>query len=196
MQAPKRPWPAARSLDAVILAGASARRLGGADKPLVEVAGRTLLDHVLAAVRDLAASIIVAGPERAGFSGIRWVEEEPPGGGPVAALAAALALVDTAAVLVLAADLPRVAPAIPLLVGGLGEADAAMLVAGGRPNYLAAVWRTRSLGDRLAAVGDPRGVAVRTLYRDVAVTEVLDPADWSSDCDTWDEIARLREETA
>ncbi len=49
--------------DAIVLAGAASRRLDGADKALVEIGGRTLLDTVLAADRG-RRRVIVAGPQR------------------------------------------------------------------------------------------------------------------------------------
>ncbi|MFG3347695.1 DUF6457 domain-containing protein [Streptomyces sp. NPDC048018] len=75
--------------DAIVLAGGAARRLGGADKPGVRVGGRPLLDRVLAGCRDAGRTVVVAEP-RATARPVEWTREEPPGGGPVAALAAGL----------------------------------------------------------------------------------------------------------
>ncbi|MFF2567556.1 DUF6457 domain-containing protein [Streptomyces sp. NPDC058084] len=75
--------------DAIVLAGGAARRLGGADKPGVRVGGRPLLDRVLAGCRDAGRTVVVAEP-RATARPVEWAREEPPGGGPVAALAAGL----------------------------------------------------------------------------------------------------------
>uniref|UniRef100_UPI00055F84E1 molybdenum cofactor guanylyltransferase n=1 Tax=Kitasatospora sp. MBT63 TaxID=1444768 RepID=UPI00055F84E1 len=97
------PGPAA-GYDAVVLAGGAAARLGGADKPGLTVGGRSLLDRVVAACEG-ADRIVVVGPQRA-TAGVRWAREEPPGGGPVAAVAAGLAQVTADRVLLLAADLP------------------------------------------------------------------------------------------
>jgi hypothetical protein len=75
---------------AVVLAGGRAARLGGRAKPQLEVGGRTMLAAVLAAVGD-AAERIVVGPPQPVPAGVLIVREEPPGGGPVAALRAGLA---------------------------------------------------------------------------------------------------------
>jgi molybdopterin-guanine dinucleotide biosynthesis protein A len=75
---------------AVILAGGAGRRLGGATKPLIPVGGRTMLDRVLAAVADATPRIVVGPAELAVPPGVIRISEHPPGGGPVAALAAAL----------------------------------------------------------------------------------------------------------
>ncbi|GAB2517932.1 molybdenum cofactor guanylyltransferase [Paramicrobacterium agarici] len=87
---------------AIILAGGRASRLGGTDKASVDVGGRMLLEHVLAAVAG-CAPIIVVGPPHLAQTALRphrdvtLVREDPPFTGPVAAIAAALdALPDTA----------------------------------------------------------------------------------------------------
>ncbi|MFG1738268.1 molybdenum cofactor guanylyltransferase [Micromonospora chalcea] len=92
---------------AVVLAGGAARRMGGVDKPARPVGGRPMLHRVLAAVAD-ADQRIVVGPSGPLPDGVRTTREEPPGGGPVAATAAGLALLDpaTTTVALLAADLP------------------------------------------------------------------------------------------
>ncbi len=106
---------AARSFDAVILAGGRAKRLGGADKPSLTVGGRTLAGAVLSAAAG-AADVIVVGPERHCLRGIRpggslrFVLEDPPGAGPVAALRRGLAEVSAPWVVLLAADLPFLRP--------------------------------------------------------------------------------------
>ncbi|AZS36767.1 Molybdenum cofactor guanylyltransferase [Microbacterium lemovicicum] len=103
---------------AIILAGGAARRLGGVAKPLLEVRGRSLLQRAVDAARGAGcADVVVVGPPASGVSGVRTVREDPAFGGPVAAIAAALPAVATDWVLVLAADLPRSADAVALLVG-------------------------------------------------------------------------------
>ncbi|MGC4850731.1 molybdenum cofactor guanylyltransferase [Micromonospora sp. DT15] len=92
---------------AVVLAGGAARRMGGLDKPALPIGGRPMRDRVLAAVADATPRVLV-GAADAVPAGVRVVREDPPGGGPVAAAAAGLALLDTDVTLValLAADLP------------------------------------------------------------------------------------------
>jgi len=72
--------------DAVILAGGRARRLGGLDKPGLDVGARTLVENVVAAVPG-ARRVVVVGPER-GLRKVIGVREDPPGSGPVPALRA------------------------------------------------------------------------------------------------------------
>jgi molybdopterin-guanine dinucleotide biosynthesis protein A len=97
---------------AVVLAGGKAARLGGQPKPQLDVGGRTMLTAVLSAL-DGAAPRVVVGPAQPVPAGVLLVREEPPGGGPVPALAAGLAAVgDVEVVAVLAADLPFVTTAV------------------------------------------------------------------------------------
>ncbi len=185
-------------VDVIVLAGGAGRRLGGADKPSVEVAGRSLLAHVVAAAAALQpARVVVVGPARDLDADVVWCRESPPGGGPVAALAAALPHVTGDEVAVLAADLPTVGPALPRLRDALAAAPdhvavCALVDAGGRVNHLAALWRTAALRAAVAEVGGPAGVAMRRLVATVEVITVPDTGGWGRDCDTWDDIAAAR----
>ena len=178
--------------DAIVLAGGAASRIGGADKPMLDVAGVPMLSLVLGAVA--AARVrVVAGPQR-DISGVTWCEEKPPGGGPVAAIAAALPATGAATIVVLAADLPWIAPAIEPLRTALdrSDADVAMLARDGRQNYLAAAWRRSALVAAIRGLGDAAGVSMRRLVADARVVEVPDAGRWGEDCDTWTDLARAR----
>ncbi|WP_308121903.1 NTP transferase domain-containing protein [Actinotalea ferrariae] len=198
------------TFDVLVLAGGEARRLGGASKPDVVVAGRTLLDRALDAARG-ARRVVVVGPPGLARPGVTVVREDPPSGGPVAGIAAGLAALDgregvpasapSAApsddvpVVVLACDVPLAALAVPDLLAALGEgADGAHLVdAGGRPQ-LVAVYRRAALRRALGALerdGGVHGVAVRRLRERLAMVAVADPDDQGADADTWDDVERL-----
>src|SRR2546421_12993266 len=92
----------------IVVAGGSARRLSGVDKPALSVGGKPLLARAIHAL-DGAERVIAVGPRRPGFD-VVWTREPVPGTGPVAALAAGLVFVpdDVEVVAVLAADLPGV----------------------------------------------------------------------------------------
>jgi molybdopterin-guanine dinucleotide biosynthesis protein A len=82
-------------LDAVILAGGRAERLDGASKPDLVVGGRRLLATAIAAARSAGCDrVVVVGPTELEAPGCLVVREDPPFGGPVAALAAGLAALD------------------------------------------------------------------------------------------------------
>lgn len=180
---------------AVVLAGGLGRRLGGADKPALVIGGRTLLDRsVAAAVEAGAAQTVVVGPRRDTEVPVTWTREEPPGGGPLAALAAGLAVLGTEpdAVVVLAADLPRVSSSlVGRLLAGLGEkADAVAVVdPDGWVQPLVAAYRAGPLRAALDTVGDPRDRPVRALLEHLRVATVVD-ADGAADIDTPGDLAR------
>jgi molybdopterin-guanine dinucleotide biosynthesis protein A len=177
--------------EAIVLAGGDSRRLDGADKPALVIGGSTMLERVIAACSGADRTVVV-GPQRPGISGVLWCQESPPGGGPVAALAAALPLVQTPVVLTLAADLPFVGPAVSVLLERLGDAEVAVLLdVGGRRNLLAAAWRTSALRERLAYL-EPVGLPVRALFAEAEVADVVDDLGWGRDCDTWPEVAAAR----
>ncbi|HWK93390.1 MAG TPA: gephyrin-like molybdotransferase Glp [Luteimicrobium sp.] len=210
--APAPETPAARHpaetgvrFDAVVLAGGRAERLG-VPKPGVTLAGRTLLDHALAATAA-ARQTVVVGPPELSRPGITVVREDPPFGGPVAGLAAGLAALprpepgdSEVPVLVLACDVPRAHAAVPLLLAAAygPEADApdgAYLVRDGRPQWLVGVYAREALDGALAELASGAdglaGASVRALVAGLRCAEVPDPGALSDDVDTWDDAARL-----
>jgi len=131
--------------DAVVLAGGASRRMGR-DKPSLYVGELTLLDRVLSSVSD-ARTVVVVGPARQLPSDVVQVQEDPPGAGPVAALAAALPHVTAPTVVLLAADLPFLDPAtVAALLSAVSPDEGAVLVDDGdRDQYLCSVWTTDAL---------------------------------------------------
>ncbi|MFK0062195.1 NTP transferase domain-containing protein [Streptomyces werraensis] len=184
--------------DAVVLAGGAARRLGGADKPAVRVGGRPLLDRVLAACADAGTTVVVAGP-RPTARPVTWAREDPPGGGPLAALDAGLRHVTAEHVVLLSADLPFLdGRTVAALLDTLrrGEADGVLLTdSDGRDQPLVAAYRTPSLRRGLAALsaahGGTAGLPLRRLTGALDLLRISDPVA-SFDCDTWDDIATAR----
>ncbi|MEU1149018.1 NTP transferase domain-containing protein [Streptomyces sp. NPDC005863] len=161
------PLGPATPYDAVVLAGGGAARLGGADKPGVRVGGRTLIDRVLAACSDAGTTVVVAAP-RPTARPVVWAREEPPGGGPLAALDAGLRHTTAEWVVVLSADLPFLDErTVRRLLGALREsgADGAVLTdPDGRDQPLVAAYRREALRremDGIAAREGGGGGAVR-----------------------------------
>ncbi|WP_327378443.1 molybdenum cofactor guanylyltransferase [Streptomyces sp. NBC_01216] len=186
--------------DAVVLAGGAARRLGGVDKPGVRVGGRALLDRVLAGSRGAGKTVVVGG-RRTTVRPVEWAREDPPGGGPLAALEAGTRRTTAAVVLVLSADLPffreetgrRLLDALAATPG----ADAAFLVdEGGRDQPLVAAYRSaplrRALRDIATEHGVLTGLPLRLLARELDLTRVEAGPLTSFDCDTWEDIATAR----
>ncbi len=185
--------------DAVVLAGGAGRRLGGADKPALRVGGATLLDRVLDACAG-AATTVVVGPPRPTGRPVVHTREDPPGGGPLAALAAGLRWTTAGTVLVLAADLPFVTPATvaALLDGVRDAADGVVLVdAGGRDQPLLAVYRAealrRGLADLAGEHGELAGLPLRLLTGGLELVRLSDSGGLATfDTDTWEALATAR----
>ena len=189
-------------LEAVVLAGGRAARLGGIDKPGLKVGGRTLLAAVVAAAQGAGAvRIIVVGPEQPGLPA-RFVREDPPGTGPFAALRRGLDELAGAAeasgqVAVLAADLPflRAAHLRELLAAADGRNGAVLADDEGHPQWLAGCWPTAPLVRAAAAYS---GSSLRGLMKplDPALV-VIEAAPGEAppwlDCDTDADLRQARE---
>ncbi|GHG46573.1 molybdenum cofactor guanylyltransferase [Flavimobilis marinus] len=195
----------APTFDAVVLAGGTGRRLGGASKPDVQLEGRRLLDHALDATRGAAAVVVVAPETVAVPPEVRRTLESPPLGGPAAGIAAGLAALGVARepaplVLVLACDVPRAASAVPALVTATvgSMADGACLVdPAGRRQWLVGVYRRAALERRFAAAPDGAGgLGVGRLLEGLTLLAVPAVGTQALDVDTWGDLARLGGEGA
>lgn len=172
---------AERRITAIVLAGGEGRRFGG-DKLAAPYAGATVLDHLLDRL-PRGWSVVCVGPVRPTARDVRWTREDPPGGGPVAGVAAGLAAVATDAdtVLLLAGDQPEAANAAARLAAHLAEAPAevgAVVAADrdGRINPLLTAFRREALEASVPA--QPAGRAARALLDGLRVVEVaIDPAE-------------------
>ena len=180
------------NFDAIVLCGGSARRLDGADKGAVVVGGRSLLDRAVGAVAE-ASSIVAVGTPSQAPADVIWTQERPPGGGPVAGLAAGLALATRPLVVVLGVDFPFVdQDCIERLLTAVGHADGAILADGsGRHQFLVAAYRRAALIERLAG-RVPSGMSMRELVDGLSY-EVLDDPRAARDCDTWEEVVLVNQ---
>jgi molybdopterin-guanine dinucleotide biosynthesis protein A len=181
---------------AVVLTGGRSSRLG-TDKAAVLVGRRPLLDRVVTSIPH-GVPVIVCGPPPDPAPARRYTltREDPPGGGPVAGLAAALPLVRTPVLVLLATDLPLLGDLPERLAQQLGPADALLAQhAGGQVQPLLGAYRAAALRRVLDAIGAPTGVSMRRLLAGldratlpVAATTV-DP---TMDVDTPQDLARAR----
>jgi molybdopterin-guanine dinucleotide biosynthesis protein A len=191
---------------AIVLAGGDGRRLGGRDKPALPVGGRPMLQRVLDAAADAAPRVVV-GPTRPDLPvDVVQIREDPPGGGPVAALAAGLAALSAHPtgrrpefVALLAADLPFLAaPDIGALRYAVGDDDGAVLVdTDGRQQWLCGVYRVAALHRRLGEFGPPGGAPMHRLASGLRLVTVersgtTAPPPWY-DCDTEDDYRQAEE---
>lgn len=193
---------------AVVLAGGRGRRLGGVDKPALRIAGRSLLDVAIDAVRGGSTNpiIVVVGPPRELPDDVLQVREEPAGGGPAAAVAAgvlalagsasntvkAVALQPDALVAVLAADLPgistaalqRLADVLTRQLPGPRPDGAVLVDPDGKRQFLLGVWRYAALKAAVGRRPEWTGVALRELLEPICVIELAGSEQETADVDT------------
>lgn len=187
--------------DAIVLAGGAAQRLGGADKPALLVGGRALLDRVLDVCAG-ARTAVVVGSRRPTGRPVLWTREDPPGGGPLAALDAGLRHTTAELVLVLSADLPfldraTVGALLDAPGQGTGPEGAMLRDPEGRDQPLVAAYRTEPLRREIALLaaehGSLTGLPLRALTAELDLATVTAAAPLASfDCDTWDDLAVAR----
>jgi molybdopterin-guanine dinucleotide biosynthesis protein A len=174
----------------VVLAGGGARRFGS-DKLAASLDGRPLLRHAvdgLGAVCDEVIVSLAAGGRVPPWLNdadvpIRAVHDATSSGGPIAGLRAALAVVDPAAIVVVAGgDMPRLEVGVlRLLVDALGEARAgevspaaAVLGPDGTSRPLPFAVRADAATTALAVAGD----SIRGLIAAAGPIRVIPDARW------------------
>lgn len=182
-----------RSWGGVVLTGGDAARMDGVDKASIEIGGRTLLEHVLAALGDLPG-IVVVGPRVPTSRPVTFTREHPVGGGPAAGLLAGLGAFPRLPELlvVLAVDMPRVTRATVARLRDAFAYDGAVLV-DGRRQHLCAAYRTGAL---LAAAPPPegrRGLPMHRLVGDLRLVEVPAVDSEARDVDSWQDLRDLAE---
>jgi molybdopterin-guanine dinucleotide biosynthesis protein A len=215
----------AGDFDAVVLAGGAGTRMRGLLKPVIAVAGVRMVDRVVEAV-GRATRVVVVGPaelgvERPAADGrpvVVRVQEEPAGGGPVAAVEAAVRLGGLASgiVVIVGGDLPLLNSGhVRGLVGTVVRfadaqtAGAVYIDGDGRAQWLCSAWRTEAVRDRLAGLAAARhgrvaGAALRDLFGPLEAVQVrvrtirgdredLDELPPWFDCDTDEDLRRAEE---
>lgn len=194
---PPASWPAGCGL--VVLSGGASRRLGR-DKATTHVGGQRLLDRLLAQV-PAAVPVVVVGPAVDGLPrAVDVTREDPPGCGPLAAIAAGVARLEGPLVGVLAADMPF---AVPLVADALSrlaadpDSDAVVPVdAEGHPQLLCAAYRGAALRRALDACTPLVGRPVRALLGRLRVMEWPASSDDLVDVDTGERLRLARSRAA
>ena len=151
--------PATADVTVVVLAGGTSRRFGS-DKLAAPLRGSTVLDTVFASLPP-GWPVVAVGPPRETDDDVTWTREDPPGGGPLAGVAAGIALVPTELVAVVAGDMPDAGPALVALVAALRTApsEVCAVVAvddGGVLNPLLAAYRTGAVREVVPSPADGR----------------------------------------
>lgn len=179
--------PQADDVTVVVLAGGGSRRFGS-DKLAAPLAGSTVIDHLLAGL-PAGWPVVAVGAARPAVRDVAWTREDPPGGGPLAAVESGLALVRTGILVVVAGDMPFAGSAVRTLVDALRKAPRGVVAAvatdeDGVPNPLLAAYRADAVREVLPhpCHGRPARSLLRLPHVEVtlrgqAVGDVDTPAD-------------------
>lgn len=197
--------PHAAPICSVVLAGGSSRRFGS-DKLSAPLGPERLLDRALRGLPG-GAEIVVVGPVRPVAMEVRFVREDPPGGGPAAALVAGLraALTGPAQLItVTPGDAPYAGDGAATLLAALRTDSFAWAAVGtdatGRRQPLQLALRREAAHALVAAAGRAGGAgkSARRLIAalDDRVLQVPLPADVLLDVDTTADLAALQDERA
>jgi molybdopterin-guanine dinucleotide biosynthesis protein A len=178
-----------------VLTGGRSRRVGR-DKLELRRDGRTLLEHVLDGLPvPWPEEMVLVGPVRAIAAPlgtqVRFAREDPTGGGPLAAIEAALAATAAPIIVVLAGDTPGAGHGVGPLLAGIQDADAAVLVsASGLANPLSAAYRRSALLTALAQLQPTKDRAARLLLALLQWNPVPAPIGSDEDIDTLADVER------
>jgi molybdopterin-guanine dinucleotide biosynthesis protein A len=129
----------------IVLAGGAGTRLGGVNKALIEIGGRTVIERQLDALRPLGSPIVIVNNDGslAGLPDTLVVPDLEPGAGALMGLYSGLRAVTTPLATATACDMPFVSTALLReLVALASEHDAVVPIVGGQPEPLHAVYRT------------------------------------------------------
>jgi molybdenum cofactor guanylyltransferase len=134
----------------VILAGGQASRLGGGDKCLLLLGGRTILSHILARIGASAARVALnanGDPARFAAFGLTVLPDlSPDRPGPLAGVLAAMNWAGADYVATVPGDAPFLPPDLLARLAQSREAagaEIALARSGGRSHPVAALWPTR-----------------------------------------------------
>jgi molybdopterin-guanine dinucleotide biosynthesis protein A len=180
----------------ILLTGGTSRRMGR-DKATIEVGGERMAVRAAGVLRGaLAGPFLEVGP---GVSGLPAVHDEPPGQGPLAAVAAAAAVLGCAhPAILLAVDMPAASATLIRLIAAIpADGSAVPVDEDGQLQLLCARWSAAavSAAPGLVAAGHR---SLRELLGIGPVTRI-EMAQWSAvaprhafrDTDTPDDLAAL-----
>lgn len=181
----------------ILLTGGASRRMGF-DKASLVVEGVPLAARLAAMLVEVARPVIEVGPGRAGIPAVR---EDPPGSGPLVAVAAGWEALGRqgrpGAALVLSCDLPLLRPALLELLASWPGSASVVPLWGGRPQPLCARWSERDLDAAAALVGTGQRAMRALLDRPgvellgESVWSTVAPADSLADVDRPEDLERL-----
>jgi molybdenum cofactor guanylyltransferase len=168
----------------LLLTGGTSRRMG-TDKALIEVAGERLADRAARVLGAVCSPVLEVGP---GHSDLDAVREDPPGEGPLAAIAAGGTALRCSGhrgpAIVLAVDMPLVTEELlRFLEGWPGEATVVPFV-GGEPQPVCARYSGEALlrADEAVRAGER---STRAFLRTLSDVQWAGPRMWGNVTGEW-----------
>ena len=185
------------AVTAIVLCGGRARRLGGIEKPLVDLGGKPLLAHVIARLEPMVDDFVLSvarQAERYQPFGYPVVADDDPGQGPLAGIVSALAAVQTSWILTTPADTPFLpSNLVAALAPACARRGAAVVTAGGHRQNLSMLLDQR-LAASLAEFYRSGGRAVHRWLVPNGVDEVEFPRDGFFNINTPEDLDLARKE--
>lgn len=147
-----RGWMTEAPVCGIIIAGGLARRMGGGDKPLKQIAGKPILAHVIERLRPQCARLVLnanGDPARFANFGLPVVADDVPDfAGPLAGILAGLDWIaanvrDCDRAISVAADTPFIPRDLAARLHGAQKKEAcdiAVAASGGRTHPVIALW--------------------------------------------------------
>jgi molybdenum cofactor guanylyltransferase len=176
----------------VLLTGGASRRMG-IDKATIVVNGETLATRAARVLGAVCDPVIEVGT---GVTDLPCTREDPPGGGPLAALVAGARALDARMVVLLGCDYPFVDEPVLRLIADWPGTRTAIPVAGDRFQYACARYGPSTLDEAVAALRTS-DTSLKALAR--ADSEFIAESVWRAvgsantfdDIDTPDDMRRL-----
>ncbi len=162
-----------KNVSAMILTGGSSSRFGS-NKSQAILGSRSLIENLLTGL-PTEIEIVIVGPKVQDASrSVLYAREEPPGGGPVAAIHAGLKLIESEFVAIIATDMPFAHQIWGDLIANLPVIhDATIpLDSAGVRQTLCALYRADSLRQAFVEIGEVHGQSMRNLTRLLSVREL------------------------
>lgn len=157
----------------MILTGGTSSRFGS-DKSQALMGQHSLIEHLLMTLPS-EMEIVVVGPQLEMTSrSVKYTQEDPLGGGPVAAIHAGLELIETEFVAVVATDMPFASQILEVLMDNFPNLKDATIPVDehGIQQPLCALYRTEALSRALGQLGTVQGQAVRRVIDNLTVKEL------------------------
>lgn len=166
----------------MILAGGESRRMG-TDKAFVEIAGRTMLDWVAAALAPVCEEVVVVGDIDGATTLPNIADPGAPHRGPLAGLVAAMHHVPDQWLALVAVDQPWLRAETARRLGALAAALAAVPVDAGIRQTTCAVYPPTLVSTAEAELAG--GGSLQSLLDVASFRPVVDWASWGEDGRSW-----------